>query len=195
MLTEFAAYRTDRYPNPQLIVVDIQPSYRIHLNIEMEDFVDWLQHHQTWDVLYLYNGPEMGLEDETEIRAWLRDYGLTKFDNITFFEKGYGFFRDLMDSGVNDEQMITLGKYMIDHDLEDLGDIKSPLDGVDPRWLEPVDAYLFKIPALKDELVKFLKPGAKPLVIGGGKEECFKEVLLLLAMLDYEWDEESQFIY
>lgn len=193
MITIFEKFRTEHYPNKKIIIVDIQPSYRIHMNMEMETFTNWLNHHDYLDVLYLYNGPELGYEDENEIRQWLYDYGLDSDRNIEFFEKGYAFFRDLMDSGVNDEQIVSLGKYMIKNNILDNRNITEHIDGVDDRWLN--GDYAFYIPELQDKLLEFLDKNDKPLIIGGGEFECFKEVLLLLEMNDFECDKESQFIY
>ncbi|NPV13085.1 MAG: hypothetical protein HPY57_15065 [Ignavibacteria bacterium] len=70
----FENFRTEKYPNKKIIIVDIQPSYRIHMNMDMTDFTEWLNHHKYLDILYLYNGPDLGYEDENEIKDWLYIY-------------------------------------------------------------------------------------------------------------------------
>jgi len=192
MIITFESYRQEKYENNKIIIVDIQPSYRIHMNMDMTDFTEWLNHHNYLDVLYLYNGPDFGYEGENEIREWLYEYGLDTDRNITFFEKNYAFFRDLMDSNGTDEEIIKLGKYMIENDIRDISEIEK-LNGVKTKFFD--GDYSFYIPEVKDVIEDFLNKGDKPLVIGGGKYECFKEILLLLQMLDFDWSEESQFIY
>jgi hypothetical protein len=184
----------NKYNNKKIIIVDIQPSYRIHMNMDMHEFTSWLNHHDYLDVLYLYNGPDMGYEDEYEIKDWLYDYGLDSDRNITFYEKGYGFFRNLMDLKVDDEQIITLGKYMIQNDINDSRDITEDVNGVNSKYINNED-YVMSIPDLVDELKDFLDEGDKPLMIGGGEYQCFKEVELLLKMIDIQCDRESEFIY
>lgn len=190
----FENFRTEKYPNKKIIIVDIQPSYRIHMNMDMTDFTEWLNHHKYLDILYLYNGPDLGYEDENEIKDWLYNYGLDSDRNIKFFEKNYAFFRDMMDNGATDKEIITLGKYMIKNGIFDSREIKEKVPGVRNKWINNDDFSIY-IPELQDILLKFLDKGDKPLLIGGGKYECFKEVLLLLQINDFEWDEESQFIW
>jgi hypothetical protein len=196
MITLFENFRREEYPNKKLIIVDIQPSYRIHMNMDMTDFTEWLNHHHDFDILYLYNGPDMGYEDEYEIREWLLEYGLETDENMTFYEKGYGFFRDFMDSDVEDDVMVEIGKYMLKNNLTDHRQIKEEdrkQFDIDEEYFE--DWYSFGFTGLEIELESFLNKGDKPLLIGGGQYECFKEVVLMLEMLGYEWDKESQFIY
>jgi len=146
--------------------------------------------------LISYNGPDMGYEDEYEIREWLLEYGLETDENMTFYEKGYGFFRDFMDSDVEDDVMVEIGKYMLKNNLTDHRQIKEEdrkQFDIDEEYFE--DWYSFGFTGLEIELESFLNKGDKPLLIGGGQYECFKEVVLMLEMLGYEWDKESQFIY
>jgi len=199
-LKTYERYRKEKYDNKKLIIIDIQPTYRIHMNMDMTDFTHWLNEHDYFNILYLYNGPDFGYEDEYEIRDWLRDYDLEDSSNMSFFEKNYAFFRDFMDNDVDDDEIVKVGKYLIEKDIRDIREI----DEEDRKYLlENVDIdekflngdWSFYIPEAKDELMSFLNKGDKPLCIGGGEYQCFKEIILLLRMLDFEWDEESQFIY
>ena len=196
MITLFENFRREEYPNKKLIIVDIQPAYEDYMNMNMRNFTEWLNHHHDFDILYLYNGPDMGYEDEYEIREWLQGYGLETDENMTFYEKGYGFFRDFMDTGVDDDTMIEIGKYMLENNLTDHRQIKEE----DRKQFDIDEEYFanyhsFGFAGLELELESFLNKGDKPLLIGGGQYECFKEVVLMLEMMNVEWDEESQFIY
>jgi hypothetical protein len=54
-----------------LIIVDIQPTYKSFLTFKLSHFIDFLKESNYKTYLYLYNGPEMGFENENEIKQWL----------------------------------------------------------------------------------------------------------------------------
>lgn len=60
----------------KIIVVDIQPSYIDYINFDIEDFTNWLNKNKNSKILYLFNGKELGYEDEYDIKNWLYDNGL-----------------------------------------------------------------------------------------------------------------------
>jgi hypothetical protein len=192
-------YRKEKYNNKKLIIIDIQPSYKNYMDIDMNNYVQWLNEHNYLDVLYLFNGPDLGMESEYDIQLWLNEYDLDENLDIRYYEKNYGFFRDFMDE-IDDETIILIGKYLIQKNIVDIRELSNEekkeiikITNIDKQYL--TEDYSFYIPELKDELLSFINKGDKPLCIGGGEYECYKEVILLLEMLDFEWDEESQFIY
>ena len=78
-----------------LIVVDVQPEYESNTPFDIDDMLRSAAEYDR--VLFLYNGPEMGMIDE----QGLRDYYLEKLGwdedafgdlmtNASFFDKGYG---------------------------------------------------------------------------------------------------------
>jgi hypothetical protein len=192
-------YRKEKYNNKKLIIIDIQPSYKNYMDIDMNNYVQWLNEHNYLDVLYLFNGPDLGMESEYDIQLWLNEYDLDENLDIRYYEKNYGFFRDFMDE-IDDKTIILIGKYFIQKNIVDIRELSNEekkeiikITNIDKQYL--TEDYSFYIPELKDELLSFINKGDKPLCIGGGEYECYKEVILLLEMLDFEWDEESQFIY
>ena len=107
----------------KLVIVDIQPEYESNTTFDIGDMLrkaaeDYSQ------VLVLFNGEDtLGMISEGELKNFYLeklDYDEDVFDELlsksTFFDKGYGFFRDVMDSDVcfNRASIIKIVKYMID---------------------------------------------------------------------------------
>jgi hypothetical protein len=111
--------------NKILIVVDIQPTYNPYFNFNLSEFIEYLNSDLYDIILYLYNGKEFGYEDNNEIFYWLIENGLNDEleYRITFFEKNYGFFRDFMDSGYQEDDIVNIGKYLIENNINDSRDI------------------------------------------------------------------------
>ena len=95
------------------MIVDIQPSYESYIPF-LDEFVNFLNKNTFNSITYLYNGPELGMETETDMIEWLYENGLkkSKFDQITFQDKGYAFFRSFMDLGMDKTDLINLIRYM-----------------------------------------------------------------------------------
>jgi len=179
------------------IVVDVQPGHEDWIDFDIQEFCDWLNNTNR-SIIYLYNGPDLGYEDENEIRWWLFENGLDEdvANGITFFEKNYAFFRDLMDSGADDEEIIELGKYMIENDERDSRDIeRENQKKIKIRSKFFSDDYMMYIPELYDFLSNFLDKNSYPLLVGGGRDQCLKEVELLLKMMDIEYETDEDYIY
>lgn len=184
----------------KVIIVDIQPAYGKFIDFNMDDFTAWLNG-DNFDELYcLYNGPDLGYEDDDyKIRNWYWEWGLSDDVELRFFEKSYGWFRDFMGT-VDDEDIIAIGKYMIEHDIWDSRDfseeaIKMLEDrNINIDYLGTENRVMY-IPELKDYLSNNIYEGDKIITCGGGVSECYKEVTLLLDMLDLRYEEKIKFIY
>jgi hypothetical protein len=138
----------------------------------------------------------MGYEDEYEILDWLREYGYEDDANIEFYEKGYGFYRDLMEY-LDEELIVKLGKYLKYNrywDLRDINhkDVKKLVKDKFPEQYANGHNYFF---CLRDDIYKFLKGAHKPVMIGGGQYECLKEIELLLQIYNVDYDLNYEFIY
>lgn len=154
-----------------LIVVDVQPFYKdfcrhiirdVGVAIEKADFVT-----------YYYNGMEVGIKDtEDEILEMLEAWDLSH--KIHFVEKGYGFFRDWMDYGVPDQDII---------DYITTGDESIKVDHFDSKGIDIYDPCLY-VPPLENAMI-----------CGGGDFECLKEMELYLKVHGIETERIQNAIY
>lgn len=195
-----------------LVSVDIQPYYEKGnwITFSVTELLEWIKGEDFHQILWLYNGPEMGFEGEEDINYWLMDkvvdYDEDEFgesfdffsDIVTYYEKGYGFLRDLMDNDINKEQIVEIGKYMIKKDIRDMREFEEEdieflsNKGIDEEYLDG-DDHLFYLPEVKDEL-NYLRGGDITL-IGGGQNECLLEVEFLMHMLEIPYKIESSYVY
>lgn len=193
------------YVGKELIVVDIQPAYAPYFRFKPYAFTAFLNEHYTEfsKITLLYNGPDLGLESESDYIEWLVDNNLSDeaLDKIRFFEKGYNFFRNAMDQGIDHDEIVRLLSYMAKNDINDSRDLDDDL------W----NAYLQSFPADAD-IVDFLRDNedaifipdlidelddvsSNVLVMGGGKDECLAEVLIALKYLGKAYKLIPEFVY
>jgi len=180
-----------------VLVVDIQPGHEEWIDFDIEEFCGWLNALDE-SIIYLFNGPEFGYEDENEIKMWLIDHGLDEdlAYSISFYEKNYAFFRDYMDNGVSDEDVVKVGKYLIENDVRDtrqIPDKDKNKFNISRKYF--TDGYSMYIPDLYDFLTNFIDKNSRPLLVGGGRDECLKEVELMLQMMDVDYELEDDYVY
>lgn len=148
------------------------------------------------NILYLYNGPELGMEDSNDILNFIIEEGLDydeekvdKLPYMTFYEKGYAFYRDMMDSGYSSDDIIKLIKFMIENKY------KTSEDLSEEEWEEldiedPSPNRIF-IPGVLTELKKY----NNIVLCGGGRDECLKEIEICLDVLGKPYKLLNKFVY
>jgi hypothetical protein len=105
----------------KLVVVDIQPEYESNTTFDIGDMLRAAA--EDYDsVLFLYNGEDtLGMVSEDALKNYYfekLDYDVEAYEellsNSEFFDKGYGFFRDVMDSNVcfDRSSIVKIVKYM-----------------------------------------------------------------------------------
>jgi hypothetical protein len=190
-----------------LISVDIQPSYASSI-YWLDDYIQYLADFDG-PILYLFNGQDLGMEDTRKVQDWLLYHAvdildveqLEKFqykvlNEIEFVEKGYAFFRETMEAGWDDLDMISLAKYMRQNRIQDARDLdfdelreQGILDDDQVDDLE--SGYLFYIP----ETIEAVQGWGGSILVGGGINECLAEVELLMEILDEPYTVDSRFTY
>jgi hypothetical protein len=198
-------FEAHRFENYHLLVVDIQEEYMIHLGDFPLNFTEFLNNNinNFSSINLLYNGAEtMDGPSESEYKFWLIENGLEE-DNILsldFYDKGYAFLRTCMDSGIDEEQIIDVVKYMYKENITDSRDInvealKDYLGGSYDEIIEFISKKEDNIwiPELMGELEWYI--GKKLLVTGGGVDECLKEVELCLKALDIDYEILDEFTF
>ena len=183
--------------------VDIQQEYRIFFTFNTGDWGRFLT--KNWEannIVFLYNGESMGMTSEGGYKDWLLNYiDYELLDQATFYDKGYAFFRYCMDEGIDDEATVDLIKYMVKHNINDSREINEDMwnqfmqetghTRQDVRdLLEPADDMIH-VPDLMDEIKNY----NSPVLMGGGINECLKEVELAFMALDKPYQVYKKFTY
>lgn len=185
-----------------IINVDIQPEYQSGFSHFTNEWINFLnKSYKKNKIVFLFNGPELGMISESEYINWLFEEGISEdvIDNARFFDKGYAFFRFCMDEGVDEDQIINLIKFMIENDINDSREMDEDF------WVEFVDLYgnedIKDLMEFSDDciwipnLMDFLKNFSNIILTGGGVDECLKEVEIALKTLDKNYEILNKFTY
>lgn len=187
-----------------LCVVDIQPEYKSGFSYFLQDFISFLN--ENYDSLsnltFFYNGHDtLGMISESDYKWWWVENGLDEriIDEAIFYDKGYAFFRYCIDSGINDNQISNLIKFMIDNNINDSRDLTKEFwdnfiesyGDEDIRGLLEISDDCISIPDLMDEL----KGYNNIIVCGGGVDECLKEVEIALNALNKNYTVLTKYTY
>lgn len=212
LFKEFYSILTE-VAKPILISVDIQPEY-YHKAIKFGGFNDNLLNGFVKELrssnkyskrILFYNGADtLGMISEQDYKMWLYDNGVDEdmLNNIVFYDKGYAFFRFAIDSGIDEDDIVLLVKFMYENNINDSRDIKS--SGLWDKFmneynknelrelLEDADDCI-NIPDLMSELLSL--KGEKIILIGGGANECLKEVEIAFKALGIGYTRMDKLIY
>jgi hypothetical protein len=185
----------------RLVVVDVQPEYADKIGFDVGDLLRTAATDYS-SVLFLWNGPDLGMCSKDELKGYYfeaLDYDdevVEKLFSVAeFYDKGYGFFRDLMDHPCfRPADVEKIVKYMIENDVRDIRDLK-PEDieaiGVSELLADELENYGFFIPDLKDVLPVW--NGSD--LAGGSVDECLAEVELLASAMGLSLNRLGKFTY
>lgn len=196
-----------------IIVVDVQPAYDNKLNSKIINFV----HNQTGPKLMFVNADRDGLTDDTidSIKQyWEEEVGYADSEDDGYYEsaidwntytivdKGYGYFRDWMDQGIDEHVIIRVIRLMYQQQVSDsrmlfggedsdeyTTELEKILDGNDLDFCanNPISIYWTNVAQLK----KF--SGAY--IVGGAKDECLREVELLMSAFNIKYKRINSLVY
>lgn len=185
----------------QLLIVDIQSTYEKYIPKEViNSLPDYAKEFN--EVLYLWdNISDQDFYSEVP-QVWLEDYP-DFYDRLNAFSKNYAFLRGFMDKGVTDEDIISLAQWMLSKGLGDGRDISQDED-LEREYQEKFknttfyhlsfEDYTFYLPMdLIEEIKDKVKQGV--ILVGGGINECLKEVSLLLSILEINHTINYEFTY
>jgi hypothetical protein len=205
-----------------VIVVDVQPEYSgINDGAENPVFADIIQfvNQQTGPVLMFVNAEDQGLSGDTvqDIRRYWDDTVCPEEDRYTYDEelgdytenpdcptmdwgrftivdKGYGWFRSWMDSGVSPAAMIRVIRALYQARKNDARDFdEDTLKGlVGHEWQE----WMLDEPfVVRWTSVAQLKRFSGAYLVGGGREECLREVELLMNAFNIPYRRIDSLVY
>lgn len=180
--------------NNNVISVDIQPMYESYINFDLYNFFEWLSAQR--NILYFYNGPEtVGIDKEKDIINWMIEYGYPyeKINDITFYDKGYGFFRSWIDNGIDDRTLQKVILHMINNRFWDSRDI--PEEDIKKLLGQDINFYYDDSIFVPDIPMNVLKKYSGSYLVGGGIQECLKEVQILMNTLNIKYKLMRRYIY
>lgn len=185
-----------------VVVVDVQPEYSgINDGAESQVFQDIIDFvgKQTGNVLLLCNAEDQGLSSDTvaDIQLYWEDSGFdpVNWNRVDIIDKGYGYLRSFMDQGISDRSIIKLIREMYQHKVTDsrelsVDTLKQCVGSEYQDWMEDSDAI-----SVEWLSVAKLKQFNNCYLIGGGREECLKEVALLMNAFNIKYKLINELIY
>lgn len=186
-----------------VICVDVQPEYANYgrNSIICERIVNFVCN-QTGPVLMFVNAEQDGLTNDSisSIKAYWEETADTydedynsKIDwaRFTIVDKGFGFFRSYMDQGVQESTIIKMIRFLYSTRKQDARDL------TDEEFIQ-----IMGNDDLRDEAffinwtsISQLRNFSGAYIVGGGKNECLREVQLLMNAFNIRYREVSNLIY
>lgn len=189
------------------IVVDVQPEYS-GINDGNEDpvFEEIIQfvNNQTGSVLMFVNADKDGLTSDTipHIKQYWEDSGFdpTNWNRVTFNDKGYGYLRSWMDHPIPPATIIKTIRLLYQQKKRDTEQLVFPENVKDhtPDMTEIMNA----IYEMDDDLLSVkwtsiaqLKRFNGSYIMGGGRNECLREIELLMNAFNIKYKRIDSLVY
>ena len=181
------------------IVVDVQPAYSSAIN-----FTPQLMQHlnKQKQILMLINSDKEGLTDDSsqDVKDYWDENGFENWNNVKLIDKGYGYLRNWMDQGISERVIIKTIREMYSQGVTDSRDLFEYTDDQVESFSNFVgnefeDWMLDDAISVEWISVKLLKSFSGSYITGGGKNECLKEVELLMSAFNIRTTRINKFIY
>ncbi len=203
LMKESRIVEADSFKGKDIISVDIQQEYQSYFTFKTGDWGRFLT--KNWEgnnIVFLYNGESMGMTNEGAYKDWLLNYiDYELLDSATYYDKGYAYFRFCMDEGIDDELTVKFVRFMMANGINDSRDLdkeawnrfvkETGANAQDIRDLLETADDMINVPDLMEELKRY----SNPLLMGGGINECLKEVELALMALNKPYTIYKKFTY
>ncbi len=186
----------------KLVIVDVQPEYAAWIHFDIADLVALAGDYD--EVLWLFNGPELGHGDVDNLRYWLEEEGgdeyLIRGDGpVAFGAKTYGFLRDVMEALPRD-QIEAIGRSMVKYDVSDWRELPRMVQvrhGLDEGFVDEHGcSFAFvDVGGRSHDLGPYLKRFQGADIAGGAEYECLDEVCLLASFYGVTFRPLHRFIY
>lgn len=204
--------------NHPVIVVDVQPAYASFAPKVHQQVVDFVQK-QTGPVLMFVNAEQDGMTDDTieSIRQWWEetagidydayednpDYtGPINWDRFQVVDKGFGYFRAWMDHGVDPSVIIKVIRLLYQNKMNDSRDLFGGEDdedyAINMQALvgNDFDDWMLSDPIIVNwTSVGLLKKFNGAYIVGGGRNECLREVELLMNAFNIRYKRIDSLVY
>ena len=208
-----------------VICVDVQPVYADYTPQGYEQKVAKFLSQQRGPILMYVNADDTVSEDNIQndiIPFWIEifeDIGVDFYDvanepstinyegpifeNMEWFDKGYGYFRTWMSIGIEDKYIIGVIREMYQQKINDSRELFGGDEDKILDYLKPVaDSINTEANTLLDDplsvgwvAVDHLKRYTNCYLIGGARDECLKEVALLMNAFNIKYTMINELIY
>ncbi len=208
--------RLDEGRNTSVIVVDVQPAYSQGNERLFEKIIKFVVN-QTGPVLMFVNAEQDGLTDDTvnEIKQYWEDVVRGEegdpedwnpepidWSRFQIVDKGYGMLRAWMDSGVDPAVIIKAIRLMYQNRVNDSQQLFGGEDNEDYALnFQTFIGPEFKKWMLNDPIsinwtsVAQLKRFSGSYIVGGGRNECLREVELLMNAFNIKYKRIDSMVY
>jgi hypothetical protein len=202
---KFYKIYTEGNRNRNVVVVDVQPSYSGifdgNENPLFEEIISFVNQ-QNSDTLMFVNAEDQGLTTDTvsDIMVYWTDSGFQKdWDTVEIIDKGYGYLRSWMDQGVSDKSIQKAIRIMYQKKISDSREIVEDMDDsvAAERWRE-----ILNDGSIPDDMIAVnwlsvskLKAFSPFYLVGGARDECLKEVELMLNAFNIRYKRIDSLIY
>ena len=191
------------------IVVDVQPEYSGildgHDDPVFEDIVRFANN-QTGPVLMFVNAEDQGLTGDTilDVKVYWEDSGFEahNWSRVSIVDKGYGYLRSWMDQGISPNAIIKTIRLMYQQRVNDSRQLFGGQD--DPQYEEKMKQLLgteYRPFVLDDGIhtewtsISQLKRFSGSYLMGGGRNECLREVELLMNAFNIKYKRIDSLVY
>ena len=172
-----------------IVSVDIQPAYKDSIKFDMFQYCKYITRVSRTNKTIVFYNSFIDKEDEDSLFEWLFSYGLSPnvLGRIDFVGKDYGFVRNLCDN-YHDLETVSVLRYMIENNIDDSRKIK------DKSLKKEYDIYDNPV-WIPDVVIDTLRDIDNILFLGGGKNECLKEIELIALALNKKFKFHDKFVY
>lgn len=196
--------------NHPCIVVDVQPAYWEWSKLIAPRIISFVAN-QTGPVLMFINAEDTGLTNDSldDIKLMWEEEGFNPEDwhRVEIVDKGYGYLRSWMDQGVSNRAIIKTVREMYSQHVDDsrmlFSEWHSKYDHTDEEriaWRKFI-GWDFEEWMLDDGIhvgwtsIAQLKRYNGAYIMGGGRNQCLREVELLMNAFNIRYKRINKLIY
>ena len=187
--------------NYPIIVVDVQPAYADYAPEICQRIVEFAGIQQTGPVLMFVNADVTGITDDT--LNSIMDYwdeiadlnnSSINWKRFTFNDKGYGYLRSWMDAGIEEYIIIKTIRLMYQQGVYDSADLNISEDEY-PDIAGAIEDTRGDTISVGWTSVAQLKKFNGSYIVGGGRNECLREVELLMNAFNIKYKRIDSLVY
>lgn len=191
-----------------IVCVDVQPAYTFcdESAARFTDIIRFVNDSRAPCLMFV-NAEDQGLTGDTieDIKMYWEDSGFEpeNWGRVEINDKGYGYLRAWMDIGIEDKYIISVIREMYKQDVSDFRMLFDSDEGRILEYLQPVaDSINTEPNTLLDDPLSVgwtamdqLKRYNNCYLIGGSRNECLKEVALLMNAFNIKYKMINELIY